>query len=912
MKWTSRNAVVALLSCLSVAFAGPSIARGDPLSGPPASVRHFESVTDVSSSAGSGTSAPRSAASNGRFDLSFHTLGRSFDMELEPNDLFVDGAKTIWVDDSGVVEMEPEQIFYRGRMRGEDDSWVRLTLQGGTLEGIVWTPEETYFFEPASHFLGEPAEGTVAYRLSDTEPEWSDESCAVEADTLRHHRHRRSSASTRTARTFESLRAMLQSTAPAVGLDRLQLGIVGDWQLFQRHGGGSDTHMQTIVNLMDGVYQREINVKVEITNTVVYSTSNDPFSETSNPSSRLNEFGAYKNSNDNSPGQLLYGADLAHLFTGVDLDGSVVGIAWVGSVCETVTGAGLSQDYSSNMNTLVSLTAHEIGHNLAARHDPDVGCPSGYIMWPSVLTVSNLEDLHFSSCSKSAIAQEVAGASCMDEVVPGTPTATPTRTPTPTFTKTPTNTPLPPNGVEFVSQSVPGSMQAGEQYQASVTVRNTGSNTWTFGAYQLGAKNPSGNTNWGTARVNLGSNETVATGQTKTFTWSFAAPPSAGTYNFQWRMLNVGIEWFGELTPNVVVTVQGSSGVPNDAQFVSQSVPSTMQAGQQYSVSLTMRNTGANTWTAAGYKLGVQNPPGNLNWGMRRVDLSGGDNIGTGQEKTFTWTVTAPSAAGTYDFQWRMLNVGVEWFGELTQNVVVTVQGGGPPLVNGAQFVSQSVPSQMEAGAQAQVSLTMQNTGTTTWTPGSYQLGVQNPPGNLNWGMRRVDLNGGDSIAPGQQKTFTWTITAPAASGTFNFQWRMLNVAIEWFGDQSANAVVDVTGGGALPGNEAEFVSQSVPSVMQAGQSVQVSVTLRNTGGNAWTRPSYKLGVQNPPGNTTWGMNRVDLSASDNIGTNETKTFTWTVTAPSSPGTYDFQWRMLNVGIEWFGERTTNVPVVVQ
>jgi hypothetical protein len=125
----------------------------------------------------------------------------------------------------------------------------------------------------------------------------------------------------------------------------------------------------------------------------------------------------------------------------------------------------------------------------------------------------------------------------------------------------------------------------------------------------------------------------------------------------------------------VAVTVQGGSSVPpNEAEFVSQSVPTVMQAGQQAQVSVTMRNTGSNTWTAGSYQLGAQNPHDNSNWGSSRVNLSGADNVANGEQKTFTWTVTAPSTTGTYNFQWRVLNVGVEWFGDLSTNVPVLVQ----------------------------------------------------------------------------------------------------------------------------------------------------------------------------------------------------------------------------------------------
>ena len=39
-------------------------------------------------------------------------------------------------------------------------------------------------------------------------------------------------------------------------------------------------------------------------------------------------------------------------------------------------------------------------------------------------------------------------------------------------------------------------------------------------------------------------------------TFSNANP---GTYNFQWRMLLEGVQWFGDVTQNVAVSVSNSS-----------------------------------------------------------------------------------------------------------------------------------------------------------------------------------------------------------------------------------------------------------------------------------------------------------------------------------------------------------------
>ncbi|MGD9765259.1 MAG: NBR1-Ig-like domain-containing protein, partial [Candidatus Binatia bacterium] len=150
------------------------------------------------------------------------------------------------------------------------------------------------------------------------------------------------------------------------------------------------------------------------------------------------------------------------------------------------------------------------------------------------------------------------------------------------------------------------------------------------------------------------------------------------------------------------------------------------------------------------------------------------------------FSVKAPTVPGTYNFQWRMVQEGVAWFGASTTPVAVVVSGTG----RNAAMVSQTVPATMTAGHTYTASVTMQNIGGTTWTAGeSYRLGALFG----HWGGTRVYLAAGDSIAPGQQKTFTWTVKAPSAPGTYNFQWRMLQEMVAWFGTASTNVAVSVT-----------------------------------------------------------------------------------------------------------------------
>lgn len=116
-----------------------------------------------------------------------------------------------------------------------------------------------------------------------------------------------------------------------------------------------------------------------------------------------------------------------------------------------------------------------------------------------------------------------------------------------------------------------------------------------------------------------------------------------------------------------------SANVPcNNAQFISQSVPPEMTAGTKYAVEVRMKNTCQSTWSpAAGYRLGSQSPQDNLRWGIGRALL--GSDIPPGGEQTFKFNVTAPAAAGSYPFQWRMLRERVQWFGEKSPYATVKV-----------------------------------------------------------------------------------------------------------------------------------------------------------------------------------------------------------------------------------------------
>lgn len=141
-----------------------------------------------------------------------------------------------------------------------------------------------------------------------------------------------------------------------------------------------------------------------------------------------------------------------------------------------------------------------------------------------------------------------------------------------------------------------------------------------------------------------------------------------------WVLIGLSLLWFGTRYTTVAANVTSPN---NNAVFVSQTLPTTMTAGNNYTVSVTMQNIGTTTWTpGAAYRLGSQNLQDNMLWlkTTNRVNLQV-SSVPPSDSVTFSFTVTAPSTAGSYNFQWRMVQDGVEWFGDSTPNVVVTVTG---------------------------------------------------------------------------------------------------------------------------------------------------------------------------------------------------------------------------------------------
>jgi hypothetical protein len=146
----------------------------------------------------------------------------------------------------------------------------------------------------------------------------------------------------------------------------------------------------------------------------------------------------------------------------------------------------------------------------------------------------------------------------------------------------------------------------------------------------------------------------------------------------------------------------------------------------------------------------------------------------------------------------------------------------------------------------------------------------------------------------------------PSSAGTFNF-----TVQVNDSASASAQKPLSITVSDTSQQYNSAFVSQNVPTTLTPGQSFNATLSWRNNGSATWNGSNgFQLRSQNPAGNSTWGGNTVTLSGVT-IGVGQTATITFTAFAPSTPGTYNFQWQCYQVGVGYFGEVSANIQIPV-
>jgi hypothetical protein len=275
-------------------------------------------------------------------------------------------------------------------------------------------------------------------------------------------------------------------------------------------------------------------------------------------------------------------------------------------------------------------------------------------------------------------------------------------------------------------------------------------------------------------------------------------------------------------------------------------------------------------------------------------------NLAPGQGNTVNLPITAPSTPGTYQLQIDMVEEVTMWFRWMHANYVeATITVGNPAPAWSASYSPVSFPTNVTPGSLTNIPVTVQNTGSSTWTPNDTWLAVHTQ-GNLGDGADIVTV--GQNVAPGQSYTFTLPFKAPDPV-TPNFQ-GVWNFTIDlaqtqggwwnngfWFSSQGSNYV----NGSVMVRGADGFSSAPIttPTDMAPGSTAAVAVTLTNTGQSTWDNNVW-LSAGWFTNNTTFVENDNNNQNGNNVvqGTvppGESYTFHYLVTAPSTPGTYQLR-----------------------
>lgn len=105
------------------------------------------------------------------------------------------------------------------------------------------------------------------------------------------------------------------------------------------------------------------------------------------------------------------------------------------------------------------------------------------------------------------------------------------------------------------------------------------------------------------------------------------------------------------------------------------------------------------------------------------------------------------------------------------------------------------------------------------------------------------------------------------------------------------------------PFHNAELVGHTIPTVLVPGQSLTVDITMRNTGNITWTpETNHLLGVEFSSGSQIVTATRFQLNDGASIAPNQTARIHIYLNPSGSPGSGTVRFRMLQEGVEWFGQ----------
>jgi hypothetical protein len=515
------------------------------------------------------------------------TLDGGVTVQLEPHDIRSSNYHATLSNQYGQID-DPFQVDLFKARDEQGDDFYRFSLvrnkQTGEKQFIGYFRKDRTFYH-----LAPANEAGLDYSvdaLTTEEVEKLLESCGVDHSSA--HELLRSSA----ARTDRLSRVVAEATLRVV-----EIATDADFEYVQAEGGSTsaNANILAIINATDALYRAQLGSRFSVTYQNAWTVSNDPYSS-SDAETLLNQFVNYWQSNFSSSKTY----DVAHLWTGRDLDGSTIGIAYVSALCSSFR-YGLSQRLD-NLASDIPLFAHEAGHNFGSGHD-SCGGSDEFVMCPFLISGADT----FSTSSRNQISSHLASSNCLASEDDGDSGGS--------------------NSAPVLDPIGPQSVTEGQTLTFSVSGTDADNDTITFSASGLSGAS--------------------ITGSTFSYTPSVGTVPSnsnSTTQNVTIRASD-GTDSDSEEVVIMVISVDG-----NQAPNLAKPAARTIAAGQNFSLSLSAQDpendaltfsapsglpAGATLTTAGLFRW----TPGGNQIGSYEILFQVRDTVGNVDSETFSLTV---------------------------------------------------------------------------------------------------------------------------------------------------------------------------------------------------------------------------------------------------------------------------------
>lgn len=315
----------------------------------------------------------------GELQVTFAAQGREFHLLLTPNARLERWSSGQW-------------HHYAGTLGGAKGSWARISLADDALRGVIFDGQELLLLEPDGD------RGTWVSRLADVPFE---KKISFANDSLR------APVGEGGAPGSARLQALTAER-------KLEISAVGDAAFRARYGSDADARdaVLTRLNIVDGIFSAQVGVAIEVASINMADSVSDSLDASTDAPILLDSLGRLR---QQTPA--LNSRGLTHLFTGRNLDGDSVGIAFSSTLCNSRYSASLAQAHGDGaLDGLIS--AHEIGHVFGAPHDGEGQCAAtsatefimAPVLQPGVST--------FSQCSLEQMAPRATNATCLEPLSP--------------------------------------------------------------------------------------------------------------------------------------------------------------------------------------------------------------------------------------------------------------------------------------------------------------------------------------------------------------------------------------------------------------------------------------------------------------------------------------------------------------